>query len=466
MVDFKQMVYVQEKAQYEPRDEVEEGQTILDISGTELRRRLQEGLEIPDWFSFPAVVEELGSRSRRAASQGFTVFFTGLSGSGKSTIANALMAKLMEMGGRPVTLLDGDVVRKHLSSELGFSKEHRDINIQRIGYVASEITKNGGIAICAPIAPYEGTRAACARWSRPTAPSSRCTWRPRSRSASGATARGSTSWRAKARSRSSPASPTPTRRRRPRSCKLETEGNEIDYSRPAGDPEAREHGPDPGLSRARPARGRCQTRAFAYHAGKCARSGTPWRGRGHRRAGSTTRRGPGGSTMSPARTQDEIAAAMGISRQAAQRLVSLAVCEKLVRVWLEHPIARCLELAERARATASGWSRVEVVPSDPGRDGGTVGLAEAGAAEMMRWLKQRAADRHGGRHRAHAQGGGRPPAADRLPAAPRRVADRQRRAGRLGRLLQRDLLHGRGGRRRGISRCRCRSSSPRPRSAR
>ena len=86
------------------------------------------------------------------------MFFTGLSGSGKSTIANALMVKLMEMGGRPVTLLDGDLVRKHLSSELGFSKEHRDLNIQRIGYVASEITKNGGIAICAPIAPYAATR--------------------------------------------------------------------------------------------------------------------------------------------------------------------------------------------------------------------------------------------------------------------------------------------------------------------
>ena len=159
MVDFKQMVYVQEKAQYEPRDEVAEGQTILDISGTELRRRLQEGLEIPDWFSFPSVVEELRRSKPPRAKQGFTVFFTGLSGSGKSTVANALMVKLMEMGGRPVTLLDGDVVRKHLSSELGFSKEHRDINIQRIGYVASEITKNGGIAICAPIAPYEKTRA-------------------------------------------------------------------------------------------------------------------------------------------------------------------------------------------------------------------------------------------------------------------------------------------------------------------
>ena len=160
MVDFKHMVYVQEKAQYYPANEVPEGDTILDISGTELRRRLREGLEIPEWFSFPEVVKELRRTSPPRSQQGFTVFFTGLSGSGKSTIANALMVKLMEMGGRPVTIIDGDVVRKHLSSELGFSKEHRDINIRRIGYVASEITKNGGIAICAPIAPYTATRRA------------------------------------------------------------------------------------------------------------------------------------------------------------------------------------------------------------------------------------------------------------------------------------------------------------------
>ena len=160
MVDFKHMVYVQEKAQYYPVNEVPEGGTVLDISGTELRRRLREGIDIPEWFSFPEVVRELRRTSPARSKQGFTVFFTGLSGSGKSTIANALMVKLMEMGGRPTTLLDGDVVRKHLSSELGFSKEHRDINIKRIGYVASEITKNGGIAICAPIAPYTATRRA------------------------------------------------------------------------------------------------------------------------------------------------------------------------------------------------------------------------------------------------------------------------------------------------------------------
>lgn len=162
MVDFKHMVYVQERAQYEPADEIKDRDkvTVLNISGTELRRRLREGLDIPEWFSFPEVVEQLRGRYPPRSQQGFTVFFTGLSGSGKSTIANALMTKLMETGGRPVTLLDGDIVRKNLSSELGFSKEHRDLNIRRIGYVASEITKNGGIAICAPIAPYTSTRRA------------------------------------------------------------------------------------------------------------------------------------------------------------------------------------------------------------------------------------------------------------------------------------------------------------------
>jgi sulfate adenylyltransferase len=160
MVDFKHMVYVQERAQYEPFEEIKDKDkiTVLNISGTELRRRLNEGLDIPEWFSFPSVVKELRKTKPARSKQGFTVLFTGFSGSGKSTIANALLIKLMEMGGRPVTLLDGDVVRKNLSSELGFSKEHRDLNIRRIGYVASEITKNGGIAICAPIAPYASTR--------------------------------------------------------------------------------------------------------------------------------------------------------------------------------------------------------------------------------------------------------------------------------------------------------------------
>ena len=160
MVPFKMMVYAENRAQYVPEDEIESEDTVLNISGTEFRRRLKEGLDIPDWFSYSRVVDELRRAYPSRDKQGFTLFFTGLSGSGKSTIANALMVKLLEDGRRPVTLLDGDVVRKHLSSELTFSKEHRDLNIQRIGFVASEITKNGGIAICAPIAPYAKTRAA------------------------------------------------------------------------------------------------------------------------------------------------------------------------------------------------------------------------------------------------------------------------------------------------------------------
>jgi sulfate adenylyltransferase len=158
MVPFKMMVYVEDKDAYMPEDEVPQGARVLNISGTELRRRLADGREIPSWFSFPEVARELRRTHPPRHGQGFSVFFTGLSGSGKSTIANVLLVKFLEVGGRPVTLLDGDIVRKHLSSELGFSKEHRDINIRRIGFVASEITKNGGIAICAPIAPYESVR--------------------------------------------------------------------------------------------------------------------------------------------------------------------------------------------------------------------------------------------------------------------------------------------------------------------
>jgi sulfate adenylyltransferase len=158
MVPFNMMVYLEDQDKYVPDDEVKNGDRVLNISGTELRQRLNEGREIPAWFTYPEVVAELRKSFPPRHKQGVTIFFTGLSGSGKSTIANVLLTKFLETGGRPVTLLDGDLVRKNLSSELGFSKEHRDINIRRIGYVASEITKNGGIAICAPIAPYDTTR--------------------------------------------------------------------------------------------------------------------------------------------------------------------------------------------------------------------------------------------------------------------------------------------------------------------
>ena len=154
MVPFKLMVYVKGTGSYMTKDEVPEGAETLTVSGTELRELLDKGSDVPEWFSYPDVVEELRKQRPAMSKRGFTIFFTGLSGSGKSTLANGLFVKLLEDGRRPVTLLDGDIVRTHLSSELGFSKEHRSLNIRRIGFVASEITKNGGIAICAPIAPY------------------------------------------------------------------------------------------------------------------------------------------------------------------------------------------------------------------------------------------------------------------------------------------------------------------------
>jgi sulfate adenylyltransferase len=137
---------------------LEDGPDAAALSSAEVRNLLEGGDVLPGGFAFPEVEAELRRSCPPRGRQGFTVFFTGLSGSGKSTVANALRARLLEIGGRQVTLLDGDLVRKNLSSELSFSKEHREINIQRIGFVASEITRNGGVAICAPIAPYRSTR--------------------------------------------------------------------------------------------------------------------------------------------------------------------------------------------------------------------------------------------------------------------------------------------------------------------
>ena len=158
IVPFKMQVYVKESREYKSIDSVRDDETALSISGTELRDILKDGRDIPEWFTFPEVSQILQDSYPPRKNQGFTVFFTGLSGAGKSTIANGLMARLLEETSKSVTLLDGDLVRQHLSSELGFSKEHRNINIQRIAYVASEITKHNGIAICAPIAPYNDQR--------------------------------------------------------------------------------------------------------------------------------------------------------------------------------------------------------------------------------------------------------------------------------------------------------------------
>ena len=158
IVPFQFMVYTSSDNSYKPLESLDDNEDYQTISGTELRNILDKGDQIPEWFSYPEVAKELKKSRPPLNQRGLTIFFTGLSGSGKSTIANGLLIKLLEDGKRPVTLLDGDIVRTHLSSELGFSKEHRSLNVQRIGFVASEITKNGGIAICAPIAPYEHDR--------------------------------------------------------------------------------------------------------------------------------------------------------------------------------------------------------------------------------------------------------------------------------------------------------------------
>ena len=159
VVPFRLMVYAPESDVYKPIDEVVEGEETLNISGTQLRGMLSNGEEIPEWFSYKGVIEELRKTYPPRGQQGFAVFLTGLSGSGKSTIANALQARLLELLSCPVTLLDGDVVRTNLSKGLGFSREDRSTNVQRIGYVASEIVRHRGVVICAPIAPYEEDRA-------------------------------------------------------------------------------------------------------------------------------------------------------------------------------------------------------------------------------------------------------------------------------------------------------------------
>ncbi|SDU08912.1 bifunctional sulfate adenylyltransferase/adenylylsulfate kinase [Desulfobacula phenolica] len=157
-VTFKEMVYLPFEDEYKIAGQVPENVDTISFNGTDIQKRIRNGKRVPDWATFPEVIQELQKSYPPPSKQGLTIFCTGLSGAGKSTIAKILYSKFLEIGTRPVTLLDGDIVRRNLSSELNFSKEHRDINVNRIGFVAAEITKNRGVAICAPIAPYEKTR--------------------------------------------------------------------------------------------------------------------------------------------------------------------------------------------------------------------------------------------------------------------------------------------------------------------
>ena len=159
IVSFEELVYLPFEDEYRSADQIPEGAQHISFSSADIRDRIRTGRRIPEWATFPEVITELKKAYPPPHQQGITIFLTGLSGAGKSTIAKVLYARFLEIGERPVTLLDGDIVRQNLSSQLSFSKEHRDINVRRIGFVASEITKNRGIAICAPIAPYNETRA-------------------------------------------------------------------------------------------------------------------------------------------------------------------------------------------------------------------------------------------------------------------------------------------------------------------
>ena len=158
VVPFQQMIYLPDSDEYKPDDEVPPGVRTLNISGTELRSRLRTGKDIPEWFSYPEVVKVLRESHPPRFKQGFTVFLTGYQNSGKDAIARALDVTLHQQGGRPVSLLLGDTVRSELSSELGFSRSDRHKNIQRIAFVAAELTKAGAAVICGPIAPFEESR--------------------------------------------------------------------------------------------------------------------------------------------------------------------------------------------------------------------------------------------------------------------------------------------------------------------
>lgn len=160
MVPFQAMTYLPETDEYQPVDKVPKGTPTADISGTELRKRLRTGAPIPDWFSYEGVVKVLRDSYPPRPKQGFAVLLTGLHNSGKDTVARALQVTLQQHGGRSVSLLLGEDVRLQLSPKLSSSPEDKHLNLLRIGFVASELTKAGAAVIAAPTAPYERSRKA------------------------------------------------------------------------------------------------------------------------------------------------------------------------------------------------------------------------------------------------------------------------------------------------------------------
>ncbi|MGZ8521424.1 MAG: adenylyl-sulfate kinase, partial [Candidatus Binatia bacterium] len=161
MMPFQEIVYLPDEKRYEEKHRVETGARVATLSGTQVRDDyLSKGKSLPEWFTRPETAAILSEISRPTHQQGFCLWFTGLSGAGKSTIAEVLAILLRERG-KPVTLLDGDVVRTHLSKGLGFTKEDRDTNILRIGFVAAEIVRHHGVVICAAVSPYRAARNEC-----------------------------------------------------------------------------------------------------------------------------------------------------------------------------------------------------------------------------------------------------------------------------------------------------------------
>ena len=158
VIKSKEMVYVPSRGGYHPADSIDPSEATEQISGTQFRAKLAAGEDVPEWFSFPETIDELRRGQARNKKDGVVIFFTGLSGAGKSTIARILYTKLLELQDKKITYLDGDIVRRHLSKGLGFSEADRNANIERIGFVANEIAKHGGIAVCSAIAPYHESR--------------------------------------------------------------------------------------------------------------------------------------------------------------------------------------------------------------------------------------------------------------------------------------------------------------------